>query len=88
MRRITLLALMLTVTLVSFSQNIGNTRYRSESWKDNWEISFGGQMNSFSGKSISFDGCLDNNRLSGGVFASVGKWMTPFIQLRTEFDGI
>lgn len=88
MRRITLLALMLTVTLVSFSQNIGNTRYRSESWKDNWEISFGGQMSSFSGESMSFDGCLDNNRLSSGVFASVGKWVTPFIQIRTEFDGI
>lgn len=88
MRRITLLALMLTVALVSFSQNIGNNRYRSESWKDNWEISFGGQMNSFSGRSLALDGCLDKNRLSGGVFASIGKWVSPYVQLRTEFDGI
>ena len=88
MRKITLLALMLTVSLVSFSQNIGKTRYKCSSWKDNWEISLGGEMVSFSGDKIKLDGALNKNRVSGGVFASIGKWVSPYVGLRTEFDGI
>jgi outer membrane protein OmpA-like peptidoglycan-associated protein len=86
MKKITLFALMVTLSAGAFAQGGEKGPFLTNRFGDNWFISAGGGVNVYMGESdnrVKF-----GNRLAPAVDVALGKWFTPAVGARLEYSGI
>jgi len=86
MKKITLVALMVTFSLGAFAQGGERGPFLTNRFRDNWFVSAGGGVNLYYGeadRSVKL-----GKRLAPALDVAVGKWFTPSIGARLEYSGL
>jgi len=86
MKKITLVAMMVTFSLSAFAQGGERGPFLTNRFRDNWFVSAGGGVNIYYGeadRAVKF-----GKRLAPALDVAVGKWFTPSIGARLEYSGL
>jgi outer membrane protein OmpA-like peptidoglycan-associated protein len=86
MKKITLVALMVTFSLGAFAQGGERGPFLTNRFGDNWFISAGGGVNMYWGEADR--AAKLSKRLAPALDVALGKWFTPSVGARLEYSGL